>query len=292
MAQRKNALNRNVDGSFFVDSSCIDCGTCCYLAPDHFASSGSNSFVYSQPTTQSDISNALLALVDCPVSAIGAPNELTSQIPNNAFPLWVTENASGSVYYCGWSSKRSYGASSWLILRSDGNVLIDSPRWSSTLAKQIKKMGGVKFMILTHSDDVADHERWSNALNCERWIHENDADSAPNAEKILHGMDCFSLEEGLIIIPTPGHTAGSVVVVLGDYEQVLFSGDHLWWNQEKESLVASRNYCWWNWDEQIESIKKLDNLEVKWLLPGHGYSHKFKLGEWKVALAELINYLS
>jgi len=100
------------------------------------------------------------------------------------------------------------------------------------------------------------------------------------------------LEQGLRLIPTPGHTAGSLVVVLGDSEQILFSGDHLWWNKDKGSLVASKNYCWWNWDEQIKSIKRLNNLDVRWLLPGHGNAHNFRLGEWKVALDELISYVS
>ena len=292
MAIRKKAVSRNVEGPFFVDSSCIDCGTCGYLAPDHFSSIDNNSFIHSQPTAENEISKALLALVDCPVAAIGAPKEFTSRISNDLFPIWVTENASGSVYYCGWSSKRSYGASSWLIIRPGGNVLIDSPRWSATLATQIKRLGDVKYMILTHRDDVADHERWSNAFNCERWIHVNDSDAAPNVEKRLHGIDCLSLEPGLRLIPTPGHTAGSLVVVLGDSEQVLFSGDHLWWNKDIGSLIASKNYCWWNWDEQIKSIERLNNLDVRWLLPGHGYAHNFRLGEWKVALDELLSYVS
>ena len=90
MARRKKALSRNVEGPFFVDSSCIDCGTCGYLAPDHFASTGTNSFIHSQPIAQNEISKALLALVDCPVAAIGAPKEFTSRISNDFFPLWVT----------------------------------------------------------------------------------------------------------------------------------------------------------------------------------------------------------
>ncbi len=292
MAKRNNALTKNVEGAFYVDSSCIDCGTCCYLAPEHFASTGSTAFVHTQPIAKNEIYNALLALLDCPVAAIGAPKEVVAQVPKNAFPLFVTKNTLGEIYYCGWSSRQSFGASSWLIVRPEGNVLIDSPRWSATLFKQIKSMGNVKYMVLTHRDDVADHVLWSNALNCERWIHEDDADAAPPSEKYLRGRDCFLLGESFYLIPTPGHTAGSMVAVLGDSEQVLFSGDHLWWNVEKESLVASRSYCWWNWDEQIKSIKRLENLDVRWLLPGHGHAHVFGLGEWKIALSELISYVS
>ena len=93
-----------------------------------------------------------------------------------------------------------------------------------------------------------------------------------------------------MLIPTPGHTQGSMVVVLGDQQQILFSGDHLWWNLEKEVLVASREYCWWNWNEQLQSLKKLLDLDITLLLPGHGYARQFKEGEWKKDLEKTILY--
>ena len=81
------------------------------------------------------------------------------------FPLFITKHPAGEIHYCGWSSKLSFGASSWLICRPEGNVIIDSPRWSAPLAKQIKKMGGIKEIVLTHSDDIADHAHWAKAFN-------------------------------------------------------------------------------------------------------------------------------
>lgn len=42
------------------------------------------------------------------------------------------------VYYCGYNSEKSYGGSAWLIVRKEGNVMIDSPRFDPKLVKRIK----------------------------------------------------------------------------------------------------------------------------------------------------------
>ena len=149
-------------------------------------------------------------------------------------------------------------------------------------------MGRIHKIVLTHRDDVADHANWAKAFNCERWIHQNDADAAPEAEKQVIGLDVLALRKSLTLIPTPGHTKGSMVALLGDQKQILFSGDHLWWNTEKEVLVASKDYCWWNWTEQLTSVKRLLDLGVNWLLPGHGYAHQFIPGEWKRDLQQTL----
>lgn len=75
---------------------------------------------------------ALLALQACPVAAIGAPRELIARTPADGFPALITRTGQGEVYYCGWASRLSFGASSYLIVRPGGlegasNVLIDSP---------------------------------------------------------------------------------------------------------------------------------------------------------------------
>ena len=36
---------------------------------------------------------------------------------------------------------------------------MDSPRFTASLAGAIEKMGGVSWMVLSHIDDVGDHER-------------------------------------------------------------------------------------------------------------------------------------
>ncbi len=290
MARIQNRLKNNSPGPFFVDSSCIDCGSCWQIDPEHFAPTEKNSYVHTQPNGQLEVQKALLALIDCPVAAIGAPKNFTSNLSTDVFPILVTKHFAGDIYYCGWSSHRSFGASSWLIVSPEGNVLIDSPRQSAPLARRIKELGGLKQIVLTHRDDVADHAYWAKSFNCIRWIHHDDAEAAPGAEKKVMGLDMIPLSKSLKLIPTPGHTKGSMVAVLGQKKQILFSGDHLWWNIEKSIVVASKNYCWWNWDEQLKSVKRLVELDIGWLLPGHGYAHQFMPGEWKEALVQTLQH--
>jgi glyoxylase-like metal-dependent hydrolase (beta-lactamase superfamily II) len=65
------------------------------------------------------------------------------------------------VHHLGYHSVESYGATPYLIVRAAavGNVMIDSPRFNERLAKSIEQLGGLRFIILTHKDDVADHEK-------------------------------------------------------------------------------------------------------------------------------------
>lgn len=279
MARPSLRLEANAPGAFYVDCSCIDCGTCWQWDPGHFAPTGTTAHVQRQPVGEEETRRALLALQACPVAAIGAPPELVGRTPADGFPALLTRHPTGDVHYCGWASRKSFGASSYLIVRPGGNVLIDSPRFSAPLARRIEAMGGLAAIVLSHRDDVADHGRWAGRFGCPRWIHQADADAAPEAEHQLEGEQDLVLDGDLRLIPTPGHTAGSIVALLGD--QILFSGDHLWWSETEQAVVASRRYCWWDWPSQVASVEKLRHLDVRWLLPGHGYRRAFAAGEWR-----------
>ena len=278
MARPKRRLAANVPGPFYVDAGCIDCGTCWQWDPEHFAPSGDQAHVRRQPQGPEQTRRALLALQACPVAAIGAPAELRRTLPPDGFPALLVRHPAGDVHYCGWASRLSFGASSYLIVRPAGNVLIDCPRFSMPLARRIEALGGLAAIVLTHRDDVADHERWAQRFGCPRWIHEADADAAPTVERQLQGREPLALDADLRLIPAPGHTAGSLVALLG--EQILFSGDHLWWSPEAGAVVASRRYCWWDWPSQVASVERLAGLDVRWLLPGHGHRRPFGAGEW------------
>lgn len=310
MARSSRRLAANVAGPFYVDSSCIDCGTCWQWDPDHFAPGGSQARVIRQPQGEAQERRALLAQQACPVAAIGSPPGLgrrhAAVLADAGFPALLCRHPAGDVHYCGWASRRSFGASSYLVVRSaaaGGNVLIDSPRYNAQLARRIEALGGVAMLVLTHRDDVADQARWAAHFGCARWIHAADAEAVPGAEHRLEGMESLDLGGALRLVPTPGHTAGSLVAVLGEpagpegavgsgpdlHEpppdgaagQILFSGDHLWWSEEQQAVVASRTYCWWNFDEQLRSVAKLLSLDVRWLLPGHGGRRVFAPGEWR-----------
>jgi hypothetical protein len=68
------------------------------------------------------------------------------------FPLAVEEQRLPGVYHLGFHSKDSYGGTPWLIVREQGGVMVDSPRYSSKLAAAITAaLGGAPaYMLLTH----------------------------------------------------------------------------------------------------------------------------------------------
>lgn len=262
MADRKKQVAENVPGEFFVDSTCIDCDTCRQLAPATFAEASDYSYVHRQPATEDDKRAALQALVACPTASIGAAS--SAREAAHDFPLQVE----GEVYYCGYASEKSFGGSSYFVRHSEGNWLIDSPRWSSQLVRKFHEAGGIRRIFLTHRDDVADAARYAREFGAERIIHKLEKSAQPDAEIMIDGRDPVALAPGFLAIPTPGHTRGHTALLYRDY--FLFTGDHLWWSRNFRALNASRSVCWYNWEEQQQSIALLARYQFHWVLPGHG----------------------
>jgi glyoxylase-like metal-dependent hydrolase (beta-lactamase superfamily II) len=265
MATAAKRLSANVAGDFFVDSTCIDCGTCRQVAPETFAEGDDASFVFMQPGEERAAHRARMALVACPVAAIGTGAKHRITEARTAFP----EPIGDGVYYCGWAAESSYGARSYLVVRPRGNILVDSPRYAGPLVERIEALGGVRWMFLTHRDDVADHRKFRERFSCKRILHR--ADVTPetrDVERKLDGSDPIPLDEEALVIPVPGHTPGSACLLYRG--RFLFSGDHAWSDASGERVMASRGVCWYDWDEQIASMERLLAYRFEWLLPGHG----------------------
>ena len=210
MASLQQRLPENVPGDFFVDSTCIDCDTCSQLAPDIFRDHGDQCSVYHQPETSAQTRKAMMALVACPTGSIGSTEKHDPHIGIDSFPSHVADN----VYFCGFTSEDSFGAWSYLIRRpasEGGNILIDSPRFATQLINRIDSMGGVRTMLLTHKDDVADHNRFRERFGCDRIMHAADGAARLGVERVVSGIEPLQLDNDLLAIPTPGHTRGHMV---------------------------------------------------------------------------------
>ena len=262
MADLNSILPGNIPGTFFVDSTCIDCDLCRQIAPTFFKAEAGYSVVCCQPRSSGEMHDVKKAILACPTGSIGSRAKLDLGEAVNAYPDPVEAN----VYFCGYSSRDSFGASSYLIVRPEGNVLIDSPRFTRRLVNRLEEMGGVSTMFLTHRDDVADHEKFHAHFGCKRIIHESES-SGVLAEQLLRGIDATSLDDSLIAIPTPGHTKGHVVLL---YQNFLFTGDHLAWSPYYKHLVAFRHHNWYSWSATIRSMSRLLEYNFEWILPGHG----------------------
>jgi len=267
VARLADRVPEGAPGDLFVDSSCIACDTCRRLAPGIYGGGAWDpAHVARQPGSPAEWHRALMALVSCPVAAIGTARKVPASEAARALPDPVP-GAEG-VHQCGYASEESFGAASWLVRRPGGNVLVDSPRFAGPLLERILAMGGARVMFLTHRDDVADHARWAEALGCQRVLHGRDVTRGTGGvERRLEGDAPVRIDDDLLAVPVPGHTAGSAVLLWRD--RYLFTGDHLWADEEGR-LGAGRDVCWHSWPEQTRSMERLLDLRFEWVLPGHG----------------------
>jgi glyoxylase-like metal-dependent hydrolase (beta-lactamase superfamily II)/ferredoxin len=257
---------QNINGDFYVDTTCIDCDTCRWMTPQVFHRLDEQSAVYHQPSNETERLAALQALLACPTSSIGTvekPKDI--KVAQQTFPILIDEN----IYHCGYHSEKSYGAASYFIQLAEGNILVDSPRFTPPLVKRLEEMGGIRYMYLTHRDDVADHQKFAEHFQCQRILHKDDISTGTRDVEIqLTGLEPFALSPDLLIIPVPGHTQGHTVLLYKN--KFLFSGDHLAWSENLHQLAAFHDFCWYSWSEQTKSMGVLANYSFEWVLPGHG----------------------
>jgi ferredoxin len=198
MAQLTQRRTENVSGDLYVDSSCIDCDTCRWMAPEVFHRTHDQSAVHHQPHSPEARLLALQALLACPTASIGTiapPKDIKDA--QRSFPLPVTD----TVYHCGYHSENSYGAASYFIQRPEGNILVDSPRFAPPLVKQLESMGGIRYLYLTHRDDVADHQKFHDHFGCDRILHQDDITQGTRTIELpLSGCEPIELEPDLVII--------------------------------------------------------------------------------------------
>jgi glyoxylase-like metal-dependent hydrolase (beta-lactamase superfamily II)/ferredoxin len=273
MARLTQRAASNAAGDFYVDASCIDCETCRATAPSVFGRDArlGQSVVREQPRSANEERRALMALVACPTASIGTVRKRNASAAAHAFP----EVIDGEVYTCGYAAQSSFGASSYLIRRPGCNVLVDSPRAARPLLQEIGALGGVDLMFLSHRDDVADHRSFQRHFGCRRILHAADvgADTA-GVEWQLQGEQPVAIADDLLAIPVPGHTRGSAALLYRD--RYLFTGDHLWADEDTGGLAMSRAVCWHSWRAQVASLERLLAYDFQWVLPGHG--HRFQAG--------------
>lgn len=281
MADRKKIVKENISGDFFVDTTCIDCDTCRQLAPSSFKDAGEYSYVYSQPKTSDDRRAATRALLACPTGSIGCDENNIAKDVISDFPIQLEEN----VFYCGFNSPKSYGGNAYFIEHSEGNWLVDSPKFNSHLVNEFEKRGGLKYIFLTHEDDVAESDRFAKHFGANRIIHRAASKACRDAEIILDDDSKISLPEDFVIINTPGHTRGHIVLLFKN--KYLFTGDHLAYDAHSKRLIAFRRHCWYSWEVQTESMENLANYDFEWILPGHGGRVKLDARESKSLVSEL-----
>ncbi len=284
MARTDRRHPANAPGSWFVDQRCIDCGTCREQAPTLFGYAGAQSVVVRQPCGPHDELAAWRAAKACPPSSIGRSPHTPA--PEGTYPWLIDSWAGASVFDLGHTAESSFGATSYLVERSDGNLMVDAPRFVRPVRDTLDSLGGLAHVLLTHRDDVADARQWAQRYGSRSWMHERDRSAAPWTTDVLTGDDPVEVAPGVVAVPVPGHTAGSVAYSVDG--RWLFTGDSLAWSHDERDLVAFRDACWYSWQAQSDSLGRLaDQVPVQWVLPGHGARIRLEPGDGRSRLAAL-----
>ncbi len=256
------------------------------MAPATFDRAGSRSRVHTQPGRDAEAVAALKALVACPTASIGTLEKHDVRTIAHGFPDPITD----SVYHCGYHHEDSFGAASYLIVRPEGNILVDSPRFAAPLVNRIEAMGGVALMFLTHRDDVADHRKFADHFGCTRVLHHGDVTSATqDVEMQPDAEDPIQLAGDLTMIPVPGHTRGSACLLYG--KTFLFSGDHLAWSVSMQRVSAFQGVCWYDWEKQTESMRRLSEYDFNHLLPGHGHPCRLTRAAMRQSMLDCVAWM-
>ncbi len=284
MADLHAILPGNVAGNFFVDDTCIDCDLCRQIAPESFRHKDEQSVVYRQPEADFEVRAVEMSILTCPTGSIGTRKKTDFREARRSYPEVVEDN----VHFCGFASRNSFGASSYLIVRPEGNVLVDSPRFARPLVRRIEELGGVSTMFLSHRDDVADHEKFHAHFGCDRIIHTHEG-RAVRAERFLDGTTPVELDPYLTAIPTPGHTRGHAVLLYDN--RFLFTGDHLAWSPNYGHLIAFRRHNWYSWPATIRSMSRLLDHRFEWVLPGHGRRAHYPAPLMHQKVAECVEWM-
>ncbi|OKO77632.1 MBL fold metallo-hydrolase [Bradyrhizobium sp. NAS96.2] len=118
----------------------------------------------------------------------------------------------------------------YLLVRDTGNILL----YSSGLREEyqhIKELGGVAHQYLSHRDEAGPalaeiKEQFSAKL----WCHRLEEPSISKFARVDNQFDKREVVNGIEVIPTPGHTDGSVCFVVRSVhgKTYLFTGDTIY----------------------------------------------------------------
>ncbi|MGY6026928.1 MBL fold metallo-hydrolase [Streptomyces spinosirectus] len=281
MTRRPDEAGDRTDRSGWdVTRRCINCDVARQLAPETTEQRDRLTMMSRQPATTEEELALWRAALACPVAAIRPPRGASA--PPRVLPLRIEDE----VYLCGYASKETFGANAYFVRRPEGNLLIEAPRWSRTVAARYEEMGGVAHILVTHRDHVPHVARYAAHFGARVWIHEGDARSARFATDVLRGSAATTVQRGVVALPVPGHTPGSVVFLVDD--RFCFSGDTLYWSRAAQDLEVFESVVWHSRAQLLRSVERLAaEARFEWILPSHGDRRRLPAGEAATRLAAL-----
>jgi glyoxylase-like metal-dependent hydrolase (beta-lactamase superfamily II) len=185
------------------------------------------------------------------------------------------------------------GCNPGFVVTTEGVVMIDSPQNPTNAIKwrdEIKKKGEVKYLINTepHGDHVMGNFFFTGVVIAQEGTREAVLSSMsletikervqaidPDGVKYLEGYeikapsitfsDRLSIHLGghtFELMHLPGHTASETAVYIPE-ERVVFTGDNIFYKTQTFMQAALP-------EEWLKSLEKIGELDVDWIVPGHG----------------------
>ncbi|MFG2938280.1 4Fe-4S domain-containing protein [Streptomyces sp. NPDC048282] len=274
--------NEQVGHGWQVDGRCTNCDVARQLAPGLIGEAGGRSVVLRQPRDATEAGRLHAAAHACPSRSVRPPGGRLDAA-RDPFPLALDD----TVRLCGHNSPHTAGANSYLLHRPDGtSMMVDTPRWSPALATRYEALGPVTDVLLTHRDHAAHGRRYADRFHARLWIHEGDLDAAPDADRVLRGTEPAEIADGVVALPFPGHTRGSVLYLADD--RYCFSGDSFYWSRTTADLEVADSVTWFSVRELAASLTRAaGRLRFEWLLPGHGDRRRLPHEEMTARLRQL-----
>ncbi len=167
-------------------------------------------------------------------------------------------------------NRDTLGGTAYFIVRNEGNILIDCPAWDKNNQDFLESKGGVRWLFISHRGAIGKSAEIQKTFGCEILIQEQEAYLLPES-KVTAISEKFTIDSGLQVIWTPGHSPGSSCLYYNSEGGILFTGRHLVPNREKEP-VPLRTSKTFHWHRQIKSIKILletfTDRTLQYICPG------------------------
>jgi len=199
------------------------------------------------------------------------------------------------------------GSSSNIYL-IDGELLVDTGLESSfnEIFDEMKCEGvdfkKIKFIVNTHGhyDHASANENFRKVTNAKVCAHKNEAEKIEKGSGSCYEFFSYSPELSEVDVPlenetelktrnhtfkvihTPGHTSGSICLYEPE-KKILITGDTLF-----EDSFGRTDLPTGSRKELLDSLNKLQGLEVKLLLPGHGRVFIGEAGQVKAKIKEIL----
>jgi glyoxylase-like metal-dependent hydrolase (beta-lactamase superfamily II) len=195
------------------------------------------------------------------------------------------------VYYVAAVHGEGWIARSYFVEREAGNVLVSPLVYSEGLGDFIQARGGLAYIFVTHQDEIngmvlseVGREgpgnppdcmpacEYKQRFGCQIAVHAKDTLELDDCEVDLSWDADTSPEPGLQFLHTPGHTPGSVCLLLDTKSaRLLFCGDVMGLNDSGDIDTEFEEDEFLQLDEALNSWAEVAEYDFDTLIPLHTF---------------------